>query len=335
MLSFSNLKKIKAGKGNKDLNKIKELISKATNKSVDSVQIYNLNKVKSLTLQNYEIKNVKYVSKSFFEIEFSKQNFYLFSSKIEIDNTIPHYINGKNVTVGKISFNSNLDVELDIHNAIIVENHTSYYIGKKTKLIIDKSINDHFCTSYSNGEIKTTLVPSDISVIGSRTFNEKILFTENVFDKIKFKNMVTPRKGDQKEMIKSNDILKDKFNLPFTIKSFDNQSYFFYNKFFEFFLKQSNIDYSYAKLVMTNENKINTFFEEKESSLEYYILNHNNNKKKILKLKMYYNDIENNSNEDIIYINNNDTNNVINKYNGNIKENIESNVKAVFENDDD
>lgn len=103
--------------------------------------ITNFVKVTSALLQTFKLHKVKQLNDDTFEVSFLKPFFYNISNKIEIPNSIPHYINCKGpYKLCFIEKNNIISVK-----GFIIKSHTSSKKDKYKVKSLKKDTNDYFC----------------------------------------------------------------------------------------------------------------------------------------------------------------------------------------------
>lgn len=262
------------------------IILRIKQKGYDSLS--DVSKINSIMSQGYVLLDVEHKSNYYFEATFSKPVFFKSAEKISIiGSKIPHYCNAKSsIVLGQIK-----DNDVCFINGYLMYIHTSFYTDKYKHLAnnnVKKIVNDVFCKKNDAQEFITTLMPTDSKYKGSFVFYKKQFVPESQLHLLKYKKTTTPRQGDQKEINKSDLIHKSDLKIMTdNFDSVDGNIYYSYSPLFEWLLKKNNIDPTLAKSIVTKENYLNIWVNEKKDTF----FNPNTIPKKF-NVKIYYDNIE-------------------------------------------
>ena len=164
--------------------------------------LFNINKVKIFLNKGFDIVNYT-ESTDFVTLEFSKLKFFKLANKLTNLNTnIPHYENAKGICVLAAVENNTVVMK----KGLIIESHTSYKLNKYNNNSTKQLINDTLYNYNINGQINSTLIPTDSKYTGSYIHVDREFYSLSELYKINLKNNII-RVGDQKEIIKSNTII--------------------------------------------------------------------------------------------------------------------------------
>lgn len=257
---------------------------------LNTVLFQEINKLNSFILQGFNVINISEES-NYLIFSVIKPRFFINTDYIISNNKLGftnHYSNSCGPFVaGKIENSTLVAVP-----GFVVTTHTSFYKNKYVKNNINKYINDEFIEFYNNNQFTSTLNPTDNIYIGSRAHQNKIFHPLNDTYSITFKTS-SVRIGQQDEILKSNIILKDKFNLNNNLffKGSDNKDYFFNNSLLSTYIKKNNVSADSCDLNMISKDEsLSILLNTRDTSLEKIITG--KDKLNIFKIKISLDEIK-------------------------------------------
>lgn len=234
--------------------------------SSKNIVISSYPKIKNLLNEGYSIiPNL--ITNTHMKVSFLKPHFFLISDKMSFVFFKTHYSNYK----GPFTFAFIENGQMLLSSRFINKTHTSARPNKYKSKSLKQAINDQIVKDFSSGEIKTTLIPTDVKHTCSYTFYENYTYDLNILNNnsVIF-NTPDVRLGDQHEMLKSDALLDLHFGLDKScFKGFDGKTYYSKSNTFIKYLKDNNINYNQIELdFVSTPRAINDVLPEHPYSFE-------------------------------------------------------------------